>query len=191
MPNTDNQGYTKHATPNASATLMASATSHAESKFLSLATPLMRGAMKPFLILPVLLVLLLSMLQASSALAQDKTEAPPATDSEGMDPNQKAGAEKKKNETKGDESKTYGGGPKHGALHEDWLKWLEDIGKKPKGPTPTPPTAKPAPKNPKECARVTKEWHNIVGNETGNDPESRAAQSGWIEGVQNYCTPAE
>lgn len=106
-------------------------------------------------ILPAGLICM-GMLFAPAAMAQVSTEKAPATDSEGVGSEQQAETEKSKSDAASGSTQTWGGGPKSGALHEDWMKWMMAIKDAPKGfiPVPPPSTKEPAPEDPAECGRV-------------------------------------
>lgn len=126
----------------------------------------------------------LGVVLAPAALAQGtiETEKAPATDSEGVDPNQKAETEAGE-KTAGGET-TVGGGPKHSMLHEEWRKWLVDLKTAPPGFIPVPPRDKePEPRDPLECAHVVSMYQD--------DPDRLNEHSGTMKEHMIACQPAE
>ena len=121
-----------------------------------------------------------------SASAQETTE-PVATDSEGMSPDQQAKKEKKKSQSK--QTQTWGGGPKAGALHEDWLAWIILISLKPKAPTPEFPTGKPAPADPEECAIKIQDYRRTPHRNKMTDEQWSQVQSEYNGAFEDYCMP--
>lgn len=128
----------------------------------------------------------LTSLISVAANAQDKTE-PVATDSEGVSPEQQAKTEKKKaNEKK---TQTWGGGPKSGALHEDWIAWINLVSLKPELPTPKFPTGTPAPSDPAECAIKIQDYRTTPHRDEMGDEDWDKVQSGYDKAMNVYCKP--
>lgn len=118
--------------------------------------------------------------------AQEKTE-PVATDDGGMSPEQQAETEKKKATDK--KPQTWGGGPKSGALHEDWLAWINLVSLKPELPTPKFPTGKPMPSDPAECATKIQDYRTAPMRDEMSDEDWDKVQSGYDKALNVYCKP--